>query len=258
MAPIRTHDKTQPQASSSKVGSSAKKLPRTHQPKSSEVPGVQKIKSALRQTRRLLAKDNLAADVRVESERRLKALEADMARAELARKERAYATKYHKVKFFDRKKVLRKLKQAKKNAVSEAGSSNKIQDEIYELRMDLNYIIHYPKTKKYISLFPPEKRTDEATVVSEADKVKTDKCREEIRNWIRECMENGELSNEPELNLNTEQQQPQKKLQNDRWGAKDGKKTNSTEKAASKSAHEGDEDIAEDEFFGDDNESESD
>lgn len=64
------------------------------------LPGVQKLKSALRQTKRLLAKDNLAADVRVETERRLKALDADLARAEQTRKERQYATKYHKVKFF--------------------------------------------------------------------------------------------------------------------------------------------------------------
>lgn len=64
------------------------------------LPGVQKLKSALRQTKRLLAKDNLAADVRVQTERRLTALEADLTRAEQSRKERHYATKYHKVKFF--------------------------------------------------------------------------------------------------------------------------------------------------------------
>ncbi|KAJ3006673.1 hypothetical protein NUW54_g3844 [Trametes sanguinea] len=44
---------------------------------SNALPGVQKIKAAIRQTRRLLAKDNLAADVRVTTERRLKSLEAE-------------------------------------------------------------------------------------------------------------------------------------------------------------------------------------
>ena len=43
--------------------------------------------------------DNLAADLRVETERRLKSLEDDLASAELARKERNMATKYHKVRF---------------------------------------------------------------------------------------------------------------------------------------------------------------
>jgi hypothetical protein len=44
--------------------------------------------------------DNIAADVRVSTERRLKALESDLARALVARKERAIAVRYHKIKFF--------------------------------------------------------------------------------------------------------------------------------------------------------------
>lgn len=44
--------------------------------------------------------DKLAADVRVETERRLKALEADIAQAESAKKERSMSVRYHKAKFF--------------------------------------------------------------------------------------------------------------------------------------------------------------
>lgn len=44
--------------------------------------------------------EDLRADVRVEAERKLKALEADLATGERANKERALATRYHKVKFF--------------------------------------------------------------------------------------------------------------------------------------------------------------
>jgi hypothetical protein len=84
----------------------------------STIPGVQKVKAALRQTRRLLAKagpvnvrpsyflnlwllqDGITADVRVAAERKLKAQEADLRRAEIAKKERTMATRYHKVKFF--------------------------------------------------------------------------------------------------------------------------------------------------------------
>lgn len=90
-----------------------------HPPKESAAPGVSKLKAALRQTRRLLAKvrrrlmssirqlwnatilkDNLAANVRVETERRLKSLEGDLAKAEVGNKERTMAMRYHKVKFF--------------------------------------------------------------------------------------------------------------------------------------------------------------
>jgi hypothetical protein len=48
----------------------------------------------------ILSQDNLAADVRVETERRLKSLQADLEHAEAANKERAVAVRYHKVKFF--------------------------------------------------------------------------------------------------------------------------------------------------------------
>lgn len=44
--------------------------------------------------------DTLAPNVRVQTERRLKSLEGDLARAELASKERTMAVKYHRVKFF--------------------------------------------------------------------------------------------------------------------------------------------------------------
>ncbi|KAH8110443.1 hypothetical protein DFH11DRAFT_1621532 [Phellopilus nigrolimitatus] len=115
----------------------------------SDLPGVQKLKSALRQTRRLLEKDTLAADVRVETERRLRALEADLETAVRNRKERTLATKYHKVKFFERKKVSRKIKQVKKElAAAEADSSasskkapTQLEHALFELRVDLHYIL---------------------------------------------------------------------------------------------------------------------
>jgi hypothetical protein len=63
-------------------------------------PGVSKLKASLRQTKRLLSRDDIKPDVRIQTERRLKSLEADLARAQTAAKERQYATKYHMVKFF--------------------------------------------------------------------------------------------------------------------------------------------------------------
>ena len=156
----RPHHKKHPHSAPS-ASSSAASNPNA-------VPGVQKIKAALRQTRRLLGKDSLAADVRVATERRLKSLEADLAHAEQARIERTLATRYHRVKFFERQKVLRKLAQVKRQLDGEAGEEGrevlgkkewrKLEKRLGELRVDLNYVLHYPKTKKYISLFPPEVR----------------------------------------------------------------------------------------------------
>ncbi|KAI0327928.1 hypothetical protein GY45DRAFT_1327000 [Cubamyces sp. BRFM 1775] len=191
-----------------------KKHPAPPPSASNALPGVQKIKAALRQTRRLLAKDSLAADVRVATERRLKSLEADLAKAEQARLERTMATRYHKIKFFERQKVSRKLNQTKRKLASTDGDTGvsakerkELEARLAELRVDLNYILHYPKTKKYISLFPPEVRQAKAgqsaaDAAREAkEKSDTDKQREEIRAWMRKQMDAGELSWEPEVEL---------------------------------------------------------
>jgi len=120
MGPIRTEKSHKSGESSSAAPRSSKprrKHPHKDMTDSTTLPGVQKLKSSLRQTRRLLAKvrpppvslvlcvlsvekDTLAADVRVETERRLKALEADIIEAESAKKERTMSVRYHKVKFF--------------------------------------------------------------------------------------------------------------------------------------------------------------
>ncbi|KAI9454948.1 hypothetical protein F5148DRAFT_1227635 [Russula earlei] len=167
-------------------------------------PGVSKIKSALRQTRRLLAKEGLGADVRIEAERKLAALEADLTVAERAKKERTLATRYHKVKFFDRQKLLRKIKQTKKR-IEDAEITSKVRKslkgQLFDLRVDLNYVMNYPKLEKYISLFPPEVRSGEGvptSVRTGASSSATEEKREKLREWIRGKMRTGEMNGEPE------------------------------------------------------------
>lgn len=142
----------------------------TVSPTPEKTPGVSKLKAQLRQTRRLLAKvspglielldfpiqtlqDNLAADVRVETERRLKSLQKDLEGAETANKERALAVRYHKVKFFgqfdpdpithyylnspietERQKLLRKINQVKQQMPVD-------EERLFALRVDLNYVL---------------------------------------------------------------------------------------------------------------------
>ncbi|TFK44979.1 hypothetical protein BDQ12DRAFT_673900 [Crucibulum laeve] len=255
MAPVRTSTRSnQPEASSSKVGITSKpRKSKGHPPKEQAgVPGVQKLKASLRQTRRLLAKDTIAADVRVETERRLKALEAELQQAELTKKERALAVRYHKIKFFERQKVVRKLKQMKKQLLSE-GSTNteELEAALLELRVDLNYIMHYPKTKKYISLFPPELRNGEtATEESQSDKAKTDTEREEVRNWIRGCMEKGELPPEPEMHLESGIVQSKKVSRSKTWESSQL----TGNKVLKATPQEDEDDVGQDDFFGDDDE----
>lgn len=200
MAPQAAQDNSKPTTSSSPRSGPKRTKKKRHHPQNTEesLPGVQKIKSSLRQTRRLLAKESLAADVRVETERRLKALEADLARAETARKERTYAMKYHKVKFFERQKLVRRIKQVKRDLTSAQGKEReKLDIELEGLRVDLNYILHYPKTKKYISLFPPERRQIDSVSTTSDDNDQ----RIAVRALIQDQMRRGEISKQPENEL---------------------------------------------------------
>ncbi|KAF9463532.1 hypothetical protein BDZ94DRAFT_1192598 [Collybia nuda] len=255
MGPTRTH-KTQHQDPQNSTAGPSKPRPRKNrsEKETTGVPGVQKIKSSLRQTRRLLAKDNLAADVRVETERRLRALEADLLQATSSRKQRALAVRYHKIKFFERQKVIRKLNQAKKHlGDADEDSRSEFEAAITELRVDLNYILHYPKTKKYISLFPPEVRLGEGKSMSrpvDGETAKTGQAREEVRSWIRSRMESGELPTDPELHLDTRGSSGNISSRGEERG--DHNKRSMTEPA--KAPDTGGGDMEEDAFFGDDDE----
>ncbi|KAJ9096021.1 hypothetical protein QFC21_005385 [Naganishia friedmannii] len=138
---------------------------------SSGVPGVSKIKSSIRQTTRLLSKDNLAPALRVQTERRLTSLQADLAKAENRTVERKNGERYHMVKFFERKKILRIIKRIQRQLKGMDGnvggkgkekstegedepSREQLEKELEDARVMLNYVIHYPNTIKYVSLFP--------------------------------------------------------------------------------------------------------
>ncbi|KAF9513796.1 hypothetical protein BS47DRAFT_1329316 [Hydnum rufescens UP504] len=162
-----------------------------HTEKKPSLPGVQKIKSTIRQTTRLLAKGNIKADVRIETERRLASLRADLAQAEQARQEQAVAVRYHKVKFFEKKKACRRINRVKRDLAQdtpEMETRRKLEEALFEYRVDLNYILHFPKLKKYVSLFPPAEATSENTTSSKTPSdstSETDAIRQEVRNWVR-------------------------------------------------------------------------
>jgi hypothetical protein len=118
---------------------------------------------------------------------------------------------------------------------------------------------HYPKTKKYISLFPPDVRHQDGSTSNSrrtqtaSEQTKTDMDRQEIRSWIRERMLKGELSAEPEMAEQKKKGKGAKKnvTSSGAWGSKDevGKVISSLADGREAGAP-GDED----DFFGDDNE----
>lgn len=130
--------------------------------------GAAKLKKRIRDIERLLKKDNLKADIRIGNERALKSLKIDLESTQLNLKAKNLAKKYHMVRFFEKKKAIRKYKQAKK--LFDDVSSTEVKQDIKKARRvlkhcetDVFYVVLFPKTEKYISLYPNPKDEDEKT-----------------------------------------------------------------------------------------------
>lgn len=120
-----------------------------------------RVKKKIKSIQNLLAKETLPADIRIEKERALKALQADLKTTRFNLKTRERAKKYHMLRFFERKKAIRKLKQATK-AHNEA-TEGEVRKEIKKARkvlkhaqIDVAYVYMFPKSEKYIALYPNE------------------------------------------------------------------------------------------------------
>uniref|UniRef100_A0A060T480 rRNA-processing protein EFG1 n=1 Tax=Blastobotrys adeninivorans TaxID=409370 RepID=A0A060T480_BLAAD len=107
--------------------------------------GTAKIKKKIRDLNRLLRKPDLDADKRVECERALKSFQSQLEDAQYTNKVRTIAKKYHMVRFFERKKATRRLKNAIKN-----------KQDVLKAEIDLYYTVLFPKEKPYVSLYPKE------------------------------------------------------------------------------------------------------
>jgi hypothetical protein len=125
----------------------------------------------------------VSAEVLTESKRRLRALEFELGERMVDEVERSNATKYHKVKHFgksnlqiaqfqtlihslERKKTDRKIRQAKKKLADESDVSKKakLQGDVDLHELHRLYILHYPKTMPYVSLYPQENADDKKSV----------------------------------------------------------------------------------------------
>ncbi|AET39777.1 Efg1p Ecym_4765 [Eremothecium cymbalariae DBVPG len=151
--------------------------------------GVNKIKKQIRNVERLLArkKDTLPATVIIEKERTLEALKLELNTAELRTVAKKNAKKYHMVRFFERKKATRRYKQALQNVKQEPGNSQRV-DELHQRELELCYVVNFPKTTKYIALYP--------TVEESSNSESTDETAEKRKAFLEvvaEQFENGTL-----------------------------------------------------------------
>ncbi|XAO27632.1 rRNA-processing protein EFG1 [Cryptococcus bacillisporus CA1280] len=202
------------------------RIPATEARDEAGIPGLSKLKSSIRQTKRLLAKENLEPGLRVSTQRRLTSLEADLAAAERREVEKKNGAKYHKVKFFERQKLVRLIRRFNRKVLDSETLSkkrSKHEEELLDARIMLNYVLHFPNTQKYISLFPsnPNQTENEDDDVDsskpklqlpallhpvpsaeECEKMdKPTKRRYDLLLETKKLMEEGKLKNEPETDL---------------------------------------------------------
>jgi len=121
--------------------------------------------------------------------------------------------------------------------------------ELFELRVDLNYVLNYPSMEKYISLFPPVARQTEGAptpIHSVGTSNATDEKREALREWVRVQMRAGEMADEPETL--ERKQRPAQQGPAEPWQSVIGKKTQTKGKGKAKQDLE----VLDDFFEGDD------
>ncbi|KAF9188991.1 18S rRNA maturation protein, partial [Haplosporangium sp. Z 11] len=147
------------------------------------IDGAAALKKKLRDTLRLLSKNTkMPANIRQDHERRIEALKLQIAEKQVDQTEQKMAVKYRMVKFFESKKAERKIKVFMRQHPDYESNEDE-KKELEKLKLDLAYVQHYPKTMKYISLYPTENADDAVSA----------KAREEIREKIRAGLESGEI-----------------------------------------------------------------
>ncbi|KAF4963254.1 hypothetical protein FSARC_8723 [Fusarium sarcochroum] len=123
-------------------------------------------KKRTRTIERLLNRNQeLPADVRNDLERELGALKATVSDKSFQKKRSAMISKYHMVRFFERKKAIRLVRQLRKK-IEQTESTEK--DELEGLERDLHvaevdeaYTQHFPHAEAYISLYTSAKSEKE-------------------------------------------------------------------------------------------------
>ncbi|PWZ01067.1 hypothetical protein BCV70DRAFT_199423 [Testicularia cyperi] len=233
----RPHPSSGPSSSGSK---GPFKKPRTAPgaPRPDGLQGASKIKSSIRQTRRLLSKPDLAPGTKIEAERRLVALERDLAALSRVNVEKNRASRYHGIKFFERQKLTRKIKKCKRalEAIDNGSSSNmnkhgdhdddgddddddggketqsreEIEKNLKTYRELLHYVLQYPAELRYVALFPSGVTDPMIPHTTESDKSRQ-KAYAHLQT-VTKAIQEGTLSAEPEVELETADRAHRSKL----------------------------------------------
>ncbi|KAF9427762.1 18S rRNA maturation protein [Podila epigama] len=150
-----------------------------------EVPeGAAALKKKLRDTLRLIAKSpKMPADLLLEHQRRIEALKLQLADKQVNLTEQKMQTKYRMVKFIESQKASRKISSFRKQR-PDWNNNPEEKAALAELELDFAYIQHFPRTQKYVSLYPGENAEDP----------KSAEIRQTIRKQIKEKLASGDIT----------------------------------------------------------------
>ncbi|PSC71107.1 rRNA-processing EFG1 [Micractinium conductrix] len=119
------------------------------------------VKNQIRSYERLLKKPDLDPKMRARNEAKLEELRKAQEDHQRQDRERKFAVRYHKVRFFERVKLERRLKkvQAQLAAASSGGEAAAdaqavatLQAQADAVQEDLEYVLHFPKGEKYVAV----------------------------------------------------------------------------------------------------------
>ncbi|KAJ2966964.1 hypothetical protein NQ176_g9899 [Zarea fungicola] len=118
-------------------------------------------KKRTRSINRMMSRNtDIPANLRNDMERELAAHKTTIADKSFHRRRSAMITKYHMVRFFERKKATRLVKQLKRK-LSEAADDDertKLQADLHIAQVDEAYTMHHPHAETYISLYGNAKK----------------------------------------------------------------------------------------------------
>ena len=102
--------------------------------------------------RKQLARGGLPSTIQQEKERELAALLHEQAKTKAKQEARKTLEKYHYVRFVERQKAEKRLKQLRKQLQTEP-EDDSLSRQIYDMEVNRNYAIYAPLDQKYISIF---------------------------------------------------------------------------------------------------------
>ncbi|ETN17672.1 hypothetical protein PPTG_05417 [Phytophthora nicotianae INRA-310] len=124
---------------------------------------VPSLKNRIRGLERFLSRGGVADATRRAKKAELEQLKEEHDKKEKTALERKNAEKYKRPRFFERVKVMRKLRQAKNRLDQATDDAERAEHEkkFKTYCKEMMYIYYYPKAEPYISLFPSTPHSEE-------------------------------------------------------------------------------------------------